>query len=305
MTAASIAALLVGRNHENALRNCLLKRDVVLHHGDVSRLPWIADDQRFESIQQFAHCLAESADTQVLLYRGVNRDESYVSTIRAPELPAGLDGRPMFSVGPLEDVVPSVREPLLQLRSEVGLGPLSATRAIAYGSFAGPGAAWHWDAGLNVVTQLVGHKRWHVAPPVMSNPPDRYSVLMATWPERLQPHVQGPPPVDGPSSSRTIDLEPGSVLVLPPGWWHRTEASGESLALNFTYGTPDRAQVLARYLTRRLRSDERWRHAVRHTGLGAAAASHQLDAYRLLLRELADELSVLDPAMVIEMINES
>lgn len=266
-------------------------------HGDLDRFRWLQASPELESIDTYAK-FVERVDAAALVYLGSHRDESNVAAFEGCEFGTALEQKPMFSVGPAELYSQPLHQTLMQLRSELGLSRLSAARSIVYGSFGGPAAAWHWDAGANFVVQLSGTKTWHVAAnSIIPDPPDRYSTTMAEWPERLVHHVDGPPPRTGPDEWESIELMPGSVMFLPPGYWHSTESTGESLAVNFTFGTPDRSQVLGRYLSRLLRSDARWRRLAKrsqpHSSGDGLQAGNDPD-FDALLVELIDHLATID-----------
>jgi ribosomal protein L16 Arg81 hydroxylase len=268
-----------------------------VHHGDLRRLPWLDYLPELASIADYAEHLS-ATDTVALIYPNDARDESAAKPVPAWQFGGWMTQQPMFSVCPAEASSPGLSSPLRQLRNELGLSELSTARSIVYGSFGGPAAAWHWDAGANFVLQLAGSKRWNIAPnAAISNPPDRYSTLMRTWPDRLAHHVVDDPPTSGPRTWETIELTAGSALFLPAGYWHATESDGESLALNFTYGTPDRSQVLCRYISRVFQSDPRWRRLAQRPLLSDDRGDAEFD---LLIGELVEHLGVRSSADVFD-----
>ena len=54
-------------------------------------------------------------------------------------------------------------------------------------------------------------------------------------------------------------LNPGSLLFVPQGYWHGTEATGEALSLNFTYSQPCYADLFLAALRSRLLLSPEWR----------------------------------------------
>ena len=84
-----------------------------------------------------------------------------------------------------------------------------------------------------------------------------------------------------PADSRSIVLEPGSLLFVPRGVWHSTHASSDALSLNFTYSAPTWIDLLMAALRSRLAQASEWRETA------IPASAHELDA---LLRELADDV---------------
>jgi hypothetical protein len=69
----------------------------------------------------------------------------------------------------------------------------------------------HWDDHDALVLQVCGTKRWFVYEPTIANPVRGIVNLLTP---------SGHPPV-------IFDVNPGDVLYLPRGWWHRAEPSGE------------------------------------------------------------------------------
>src|SRR3546814_1181467 len=59
--------------------------------------------------------------------------------------------------------------------------------------------------------------------------------------------------------SRSHEMQPGSVLFLPRGTWHRTEALEPSLSLSIVVRPPVLADALLDWLQPWLLGDARWR----------------------------------------------
>jgi len=76
-------------------------------------------------------------------------------------------------------------------------------------------------------------------------------------------------------------LEPGSLLFVPRGVWHATEAEDDALSLNFTYTAPTWLDLLAAALRGRLAVSPAWR---------ATATPASPAEFAALLRELADDV---------------
>ncbi len=62
-----------------------------------------------------------------------------------------------------------------------------------------------------------------------------------------------------PKSALTVELKPGSLLFVPRGYWHSTEAQGEALALNFTFTAPTWIDLFTTALRSRLALSHHWR----------------------------------------------
>ena len=157
----------------------------------------------------------------------------------------------MFSS--VDAFVPEVNHWLQALRRELGLPSATHARALVYAASTGAGNWPHYDANANIVVQLQGTKRWTLAANThVVDPTDRWTMSSGHVPSELT----GPEsvvPREMPAGAQVIDLLPGSVMMVPRGYWHSTEvASEETLALNFTYSQPTWAEVITAALLNRL-----------------------------------------------------
>lgn len=157
--------------------------------------------------------------------------------------------------------VPALRPMLRQLEHELSLPPGSAYCS-AFASPGEAGAVAHFDHDFNFTLQLRGRKRWLIAENRHVRSPTRgYNVLdhAQALPEELA--LYSPPrlPAAMPRNATTVELEPGSVMFLPRGYWHTTHTHEESLALVFVLAPPTWGDVVLEQLRRELLKDERWR----------------------------------------------
>ena len=149
-------------------------------------------------------------------------------------------------------------------------------------------------ANANFVVQLQGTKRWHVAPNRhVVNPTDRWAMNEDGLSDALAGYVEGPLPTHLPDDAEVIDLAPGSVLFVPRGYWHATEADEDTLAINFTFGQPTWADLVLDTLRRSLLKHEAWR--------GLARDPSQLPG---LLASLAREVESLERGEVLAPLRE-
>jgi 50S ribosomal protein L16 3-hydroxylase len=170
-----------------------------------------------------------------------------------------------LTIGGLHEVVPELGRLLSELATTLGLpvaGSLARHRCIAYASPVGEALACHFDPSANFVLQLSGRKRWRIAANrSVENPVDVYSTRvsaeragrLATYadPERLPKMMPGP--------SRSVDVTPGTLMFLPRGYWHETEALEDSLSIHFVLHQPSWADVWATAIQDRLIRHSRWR----------------------------------------------
>ena len=186
---------------------------------------------------------------------------------------------------------PVLDEWLRAIGADLGLPALTYSRCMVYATPDGKGTAAHFDQNINFVLQLHGTKKWWLAPNEhVQNPTQRHTASLPLDPE-LKPYSRTPMPKKMPAGSRQIILKPGSLLFVPRGFWHSTEAKGEALALNFTYSQPTWIDLFTTALRTRLSLSAEWRELA--DGVSAKdparreAASQKFDA---LLMELVGDL---------------
>jgi 50S ribosomal protein L16 3-hydroxylase len=94
-----------------------------------------------------------------------------------------------------------------------------------------------------------------------------------------------------PAGAKEVVLKPGSILYVPRGYWHKTEAEGEALALNFTFSQPTWIDLFTLALRSRLSLSPEWR-ALAH-GVSFEESSQRLTGQQKLdhlLLELVEDL---------------
>ena len=112
----------------------------------------------------------------------------------------------------------------------------------------------HYDADLNLNVQLIGKKRWRIAPD-----PDVVHPLMG--------YDATARPAEMPADARAFEVSPGSVVFVPRGWWHDTRVDDESVAIAFAVRPPTYATLFLDQLRSHLEADPSWRDYV----MGAAS----------------------------------
>lgn len=272
-------------------------------HGSLERISWLDAVPELHDAATFLEHLA-ARNVGVLVSVGPDKDEHTAFEMSARDAARFHERGAMFSCGGADRHNAALADVLDRMRTELGLPRWANPRNNVYGSKPGQGAVWHWDGGANVVVQLSGVKRWHLAENrYLPRPHDRYAVTMPELPARLRPYAVDPPPAGGPDRWTSVDLVPGSVLFLPRGHWHSTECIAGGLSLNFTFGQPDLAQVVGRHLVHELRHDVRWRAlargAVDDPVVGTGEAKAELTA---LIGDLAERIAALDPDEVVAML---
>ncbi len=139
----------------------------------------------------------------------------------------------------------------------------------------GRGVALHFDKYDVMVVMVKGRKRWTVGrTPVVEYPTDNYAAgtplpeeVALAWPEQLGPvdsrHVPG--------DTEDFILEPGTVLYVPRGHWHQTQALEECVSIQIEVYSQRWMELLLSKIGQRLMRHGRWRQPVLG---GAQSADH-------------------------------
>lgn len=162
-----------------------------------------------------------------------------------------------------------------------------------YYSAEGHGFAGHFDTQAVFVVQLAGKKIWRYgsAPDVSWPPLGCADTPLALGEFRAEhPDV----PMAGPAYTEEALLEPGDVLYLPAGTWHRARASeGTSLALAVTVLPANAWEIITRAIEPHLRGELAWRRDVGAPidvppdRLPASVEAHLMERVESLRRVLA------------------
>lgn len=154
---------------------------------------------------------------------------------------------------------PVLQEWLEELRRDLGLSALTYGRCLVYATPDGKGTAPHFDQNINFVLQVHGTKKWWIAENHhVSNPMTRHTMGLPADPE-LMSYLEAPLPTEMPKGARAFELKPGSLLFVPRGSWHATEAEGDALSLNFTFSAPTWIDLFTAALRGRLAMSPEWR----------------------------------------------
>lgn len=175
------------------------------------------------------------------------------------------------------------------IRSDLGLSELTYSRSLIYAIKEGKGTAPHFDQNINFVIQISGTKKWWIAPNThVENPLTRHTIGLDIDPE-LASYTNGSMPEQFPENSTEFLLKPGSMLFVPRGSWHRTEAISDAVSLNFTFTAPSWIDIFTTALRGRLTQSSEWRETANFV---TDSELHDLAAekFDLLLSELAHEI---------------
>ena len=149
--------------------------------------------------------------------------------ITARQISLCYDAGMTICAGPLEELLPAIGEWASALQRSAGFaGKLTIMN---YWSPEGSGFGWHYDEVGVFICQIRGAKRWWFSPAPAVGCPRRPFVYTPQGVDQLR--AQGID-LDAPQEdeAQTVLLQPGDMLYLPAGTWHRTKAEGsESVAL--------------------------------------------------------------------------
>jgi 50S ribosomal protein L16 3-hydroxylase len=158
-----------------------------------------------------------------------------------------------------ETISPLLNSWLMDIRKDLGISALTISRCLIYATPDGKGTAPHFDQNINFVLQLHGTKKWWMAPNrEVLNPLSRHTMGLPSDPE-LASYSESEMPESLPSDAICYELHPGSVLFVPRGYWHATEARGDALAINFTFTAPTWIDLFTAALRSRLALSPAWR----------------------------------------------
>lgn len=162
----------------------------------------------------------------------------------------------------LEDVSPLLSnvQPFVKgLEQELNVAKGSVKLGVFISS-AGSGAPTHYDV-LDVISiQLVGTKKFYVSPLEQIRYPYGLQYTEGTTPfDELYPQIsQGFPSCEN-QTFEQIDMVPGSVLFMPRGTWHYTEAEQDSMAMSIVLSPPTQLDFFLYQLKSTLLQDPAWR----------------------------------------------
>jgi 50S ribosomal protein L16 3-hydroxylase len=218
-------------------------------------------------------------------------DESSAISVTPKDALTLFENKMALLFNNVQTVSPVLESWLKALSGDLGLPASTYSRCMVYATPDGKGTATHFDQNVNFVLQLHGTKTWWLASNTsVENPTQRFTIGQPIDPE-LASYAYEEMPTEMPIDQHKFILKPGSMLFVPRGFWHRTEAEGEALALNFTFSQPTWIDLFTLALRSRLSLSPAWRDLA--DGVGSleadrrASAEHKFDT---LLTELVEDI---------------
>lgn len=205
------------------------------------------------------------------------------------------DAKKMFENGmgllfnDANNISPVLSRWLEDLRLNMGLSALTYGRNLIYATKAGKGTAPHFDQNMNFVIQVHGTKKWWIAPNKnVDNPMTRHTMGLPMDAE-LEGYATAPMPTQMPADAVEYTLESGSMLFVPRGSWHCTQAVTDALALNFTFSAPTWIDIFTTALRARLSHSSEWRQTADFVS-DPERCHEAIDKFNMLISELSYEI---------------
>lgn len=260
---------------------------VFASHGDLDRLPGMFRSGVLRDIET----LSARYHGRVLFTRGRH----------SPFMVPAENGCPktLFDMGLtvyLDNIQPCLpKSPLVLQALERNLGiPPGTARIGAFASPPGEGAACHYDTEDVISIQLTGSKAFHVAPVEEVRYPVGMQYSPGSAPEaELYPQVAGRFPEWKDATFECIEMRPGSVLFMPRGTWHRTEADEPSLSITIAMRPPSAAECILENVRWLLLQDAAWRKPLYGACGETAQKKATMDDVGKLLARFPEQLQSL------------
>jgi 50S ribosomal protein L16 3-hydroxylase len=264
-----------------------LKNEPVITHGIFDQSPELSELNSLPLLKSF-DSLMKTWPALITAYLPGIADEGNskkVSTLEARELfqkGSGLCFDDANQFCETLDQWPQI------ISSDLGLSALTQSRSLIYAIRKGKGTAPHFDQNINFVLQISGIKKWWIAPNThVENPLSRHTIGIDTDPELAS--YSGKMPDQFPEDSTEYTLEPGSMLFVPRGSWHKTEAISDAISLNFTFTAPSWIDIFTTALRGRLAQSSSWRETANFVS-DEKRHIDAVDNFDMLLAELVHDI---------------
>ena len=289
-----ILAALLSQNAADEFLNQYWPRRPFVAQGDPARWPTALRGEELASVQDLAKRYRGS-----LRFTHGHKSDQMIQIDR-------VDPAILFEMGltlNFEDIgpyVPGAPEFLRGLGAELGLNESS----LVMSAFASPhqdGLGCHYDSQDVISIQLHGTKRFHYAPVREIAMPYGTQYIPGGRPyDEMYAQAQNGFPENKNVQFETAEMRPGSVLFLPRGTWHYTEAGAPSLSLSITISPPTLVDCAMEQLRWLLLQDSAWREPL--YGATANGSMHQAlhEHTARLLKRLPELVSCLSPEDLIQ-----
>ena len=151
----------------------------------------------------------------------------------------------------LERSIGALRQFTRALEKDLGIAPHSV-RCEGFASKGGAGLPPHFDFDDNFNIQLTGSKQWRIRKNDQHDNPHLSYFMGKPVSHFMRSYSTGELPKTMPEDAHTEVTAPGSVVFLPRGTWHTTEAHEETLAIAFSLKPQRWFEVMREVVERRL-----------------------------------------------------
>jgi ribosomal protein L16 Arg81 hydroxylase len=292
-TTPILSSLLLPKTADEFLTQYWPKRPFVTQ-SDPARWPAVLRGEELASVQNLAKRYRGS-----LRFTHGRKSDQMIQIDR-------VDPAILFEMGltlNFEDIgpyVPGAPEFLRGLEAELGLNEGS----LVMSAFASPhqdGLGCHYDAQDVISIQLLGTKRFHYAPVQEVAMPYGTQYIPGGKPyDEMYAQVQNGFPENKNVKFETTEMKPGTVLFLPRGTWHYTEAGEPSLSLSITISPPTLLDCAMEQLRWLLLQDSAWREPLYGATANGAMHENLRDHTQRLLERLPQLVSSLSPEDLIQ-----
>ncbi len=265
---------------------------VFVAHGDRARLPEALLDQE---LNQF--------DALSRRYKGV---VSFFGDARSGHMVPveGIEAAAPYRCGLsvyLTDVgpyFPDVDRLVRKLEFELGINE-GCARAGVFASPASGGISCHYDSVDVFSIQLRGTKKFDLAPVTGLRYPWGFQYITGNRPiDDLYPQATEGFPDSENVEFQTVEMRPGTVLYMPRGHWHRTEAAGDSISVSIGMEPPSAAECVLEQLRLLLLQDPAWRKPLYGAWGAGAMRDAAIERATKLMAEIPGLASALDAEFV-------
>ena len=193
---------------------------------------------------------------------------------------------------------PEIDRLIRTLERELGVNE-GCARAGVFASPKSGGISCHYDSVDVFSIQLQGSKKFDIAPVSGLRFPQGFQYNAGSRPiDDLYPQATEGFPSWEDAEFQTVEMTPGTVLYMPRGTWHRTEAEGDSIAVSIGLEPPSAAESVLEQLRLLLMQDPEWRQPL-YGAWGAGAMSEAaMERARELIARLPGLVSTLEPSLV-------
>ncbi|HKE15743.1 MAG TPA: cupin domain-containing protein [Kofleriaceae bacterium] len=193
--------------------------------------------------------------------------------------------RRLYDSGATVELLASTQPRLRALCDDVAVELGLAGQAVSADVFLSPrgeAVPKHFDGVDVIVVQLRGTKRWQIAPNSSLRFP-AHAYIAGFGPDirnsrDVSEDGAASHDLEMPEGAETIDLEPGSALFVPRGWWHCTSALRDSVSISIVTRPPTTGDLLRALVDRNILTRPEWREPVALAAADATAIRGRLSA---------------------------